>query len=466
MKLIKTLFISITIIVIIYLLFYWFQYSSKAYPPKANIEIKTNKVVGKIPDNWKELAQGGEEPGVRMLENVVPQVLALNPRYIRLDHIYDFYHVVKRESDGNLSFKWDELDATVCDIYHSGAKPFFSLGYMPPDISKDGSLISPPKDWNEWALIVQKTIERYSGKSTLLCNTITGSWMTDIYYEVWNEPDLETFGKWSIYGGEKDYKMLYYYSETGARNSQNVNYFHLGGPAITSLYQTWMLRLLDYIDENKLRIDFLSWHHYTTNPDDYSQDVVNLDSWLSSSEKYKRFRTIPKMITEWGYDSNPNPISETNVSAAHTIMSIRNLIDQNLNMAFAFEIKDGDSPRWGILAHNGMKKPRYNALKFLNNLDGFRLQVTGEGQYVRAIASRNGNNISLILVNYDNANSHTESVPVTFAGLYPGTYTLVKEYLSGESFPAETINTKEVEIKKEVLMPANSIVLLKLTKLE
>lgn len=463
MSVFKRVFIFLFAISLILILLLSFKYFSKAYPTKANITINTKKIIGKIPENWKALAQGGEERGRSMFENVIPQVLALNPKYIRIDHIYDFYNVVNRDSSGNLTLNWTELDNTVCDIYHTGAKPFFSLGYMPKVISSDGSLISAPNDWNEWSLIVQKTIEHYSGKSTILCNSIKDYWLNDIYYEVWNEPDLEAFGKWSIHGGKKDYRTLYYYSALGAKNAQNVYYFHLGGPSTTALYKTWMSKLLDYIDSKKLRIDFLSWHHYTVNPDDYLKDSNQLNSWLSQ-EKYRRFQSIPKIITEWGYDSNPNLVSETNVGAAHTVMSIRNLIDENINMAFAFEVKDGNTPTWGILTKSGSKKPRYNALKFLNNLKGSRLQVNGEGQFVRAIASYKDKKVYVILVNYDQNNSHSEHVPVTFFSIKPGIYSFQKKYLSEDKFQTENLDIKDFSIKKNIIMPANSVVLLILEK--
>src|SRR3989339_685821 len=178
----KIIIFIILSIVLIPFLFYSFQYFSRAAAIKANIVIDVTKTSGPFPDRWKALAQGGEEAGVRMFGNVVPQISELYPRFIRLDHIYDFYNVVSRDSTGNLSFDFSKLDDTVCDIYHTGAKPFFSLGYMPPVIAKDGSLIGRPNDWNEWSLLVQKTIEHYSGISTVLpCGAMADFWKTDIY---------------------------------------------------------------------------------------------------------------------------------------------------------------------------------------------------------------------------------------------------------------------------------------------
>lgn len=447
------------------LIFLYFQYISKATPMKASITIDVKQTSGAIPSRWMALAQGGEEKGVRMLENIVPALSALNPRSIRLDHIYDHYDVVRRESNGTLSFHWDQLDATVCDIYRTGAKPFFSLGYMPLDISTDGSLISQPKQWDEWSLIVQKTIERYSGQSTRLCGQIEGDWLKDIYYEVWNEPDLETFGKWSLYSGEKDYKKLYHSSVQGAEKAENVHPFLIGGPVTTALYQNWMQVFLNYVIENNLRLDFLSWHHYSKSTEDYTDDIGKINEWLSNSEQYMRFQSLPKVISEWGYDSEPNPIADTNVGAAHTIASIRNFSRHNFDMALLFEAKDGPAPRWGILSHAGAQKPRYHALKLLTLLQGSKLNVEGEGTYVRGMASTDGNKTVLILVNYDKDNRNTELVPVTFTNLDNGTYTLTLTYLDGTTTTFDNTVVENNQLNRSVLTPPNTVAAIELKKL-
>src|SRR3990167_153281 len=85
----RLLLLLIVTIVAVPVFFYSFQYFSRAATVKANIVIDVNKTSGKFPDRWKALAQGGEESGVRMLENVVSKVSGLYPKYIRLDHIYD-----------------------------------------------------------------------------------------------------------------------------------------------------------------------------------------------------------------------------------------------------------------------------------------------------------------------------------------------------------------------------------------
>ena len=460
------------LVIAIPLVFYFFQYSSRASSIKANIVVDINKTSGPFPDRWKALAKGGEESVVRMLENVVSQISGLYPKYIRLDHIYDFYDVVTRDSSNNLSFNFTKLDETVCDIYHTGAKPFFSLGYMPLTMADDGSLIGKPKNWNEWAFLVQKTVEHYSSKETVLpCGALDNFWKTDIYYEVWNEPDLESFGKWRYTGGDKSYGDLYFYSVKGAAQAQNILPYKIGGPVTTALYKNWIQKFLDYIIVNNLRIDFISWHHYSKKTDDYTKDIINLNKWLGEDPKYDRYENLPKIISEWGYDSEKNPIADTDAGAAHTVASLRNLLNARLELSFLFEIKDGPSVSWGILNYDGSPKPRYKALKLLNDLEGNQLIVDGEGSNVSAIASKTEEDkITLILINYDELGRNYEAVPVTFKNLIGTNYKLTKTFLDGKS--EVSLNLKPVigELKfngeKSIIMPVNTIVELELVKIE
>lgn len=459
------------LVVAVPIIFYSFQAFSRAASIKANIVVDVTKTTGPFPDRWKALAQGGEEAGVRMLENVIPQIAELYPKYIRLDHIYDFYEVVSRDSSNNLIFDFSRLDQTVCDIYNTGAKPFFSLGYMLPTMSEDGSLIGKPKNWNEWTFLVQKTVEHYSNKDTVLpCGAFADFWKTDIYYEVWNEPDLESFGKWKYSSGGKSYSDLYFYSVRGATQAQNVFKFKIGGPVTTALYKNWIQKFLDYVLTNNLRIDFISWHHYSKKTDDYTDDIIKLNKWLGESPKYNQFQKLPKVISEWGYDSYVNEIADTNVGAAHTVASLRNLLNAEVELAFLFEIKDGLAPSWGILTHEGVEKPRYNALKLLNSLEGNRLITDGEGSNVSALASIKKEKIVLVLTNYDNSGRNFEAVPVVFKNLYKTNYKLTKKYLDGRSEISLNLKPENSELRFEnersIIMQPNTIVALELEEVQ
>jgi hypothetical protein len=138
------------------------------------------------------------------------------------------------------------------------------------------------------------------------------------------------------------------------------------------------------------------------------------------------------------------------------------LVDQKLEMAFAFEIKDGTRPTWGMLTRDGAPKPRYFGLKLLNVLGPRRLLVRGEGTYVKALASRDAQKTSLILVNYDPRGINNEIVPVVFSGLVPdASYTVRQRNLKEEEsvvLPASSTGT----LSRLVTMGPNAIVAVEL----
>ncbi len=329
---------------------------------------------------WKNLAQGGEEKG-RMLGNIVSQVSALHPNYIRIDHVFDFYDI---ESN------WTSLDQTITDITSTGAKPFISLSPLP----------DTPINWPSWESKVQNLVQHISG--TLGIN--------NVYYEVGNEPDL--FGGWKTYGN-KNYFDLYAHSVAAALRAGGVRPFKIGGPGTTALYDSWAQGFAKFVLANGLRLDFYSWHKYSTNLDNFENNAINASAWLIESGLPNNIELI---ISEIGPDSNNNAIYDSGFGAIHAI-SAAATIEDSISKIFTFEIKDGPVNKWGILNHDGVAKPRYNALLFLNNMVGNRVMTTGQGSWVKAFSKTDGKIIRTLVVNYDPKGTHTEAVPLNYTNL-------------------------------------------------
>ncbi len=426
---------------------------SRAVGKPANIIVDVSSKLEPIKtDFYHAFAQGGEE-SVDMLSSIASDVRALRPQIIRIDHLYDHYQVVGRDG-GGLTFDWSKLDPVVSTIMSTGAKPVLALSYMPGVIAQDGNIVNPPNDWNEWALVVQRTIEHFSGK--------TGRNMNGLYYEVWNEPDLAQFGSWKL-GGDKNYLTLYRYAAIGAGNAQNVNIFYLGGPSTTGLYKNWILALV----QSGNRVNFFSWHSYLANPEQFATDQRNLISWLVP---YPTYTLLPKLITEFGFTGSKSTGYGSMYGAAHTAAVIRQLISGGPMYVTSFQLKDGpgqaDGSGWGLITHddNGLrKKPRYHVYGFLDTMAGTRLLVSGEGSWVTGFATERSNVIRLMLVNFDANGNHSEQVPVKFTKLLPGSYQLRQRFLLGR----ETSSTHTVdgtELATDLFMPAQSIAFLELTK--
>jgi len=417
----------------------------KAEKREANIIVNPSVIQGPLIPFWRALAQGGE--GKYPFRNVLSEIAALNPQYIRIDHIYDFYNVVKKE-DKQLVFNWTELDEIVSQILEVNALPFFSLSYMPPAIAKNGDIVNPPENWQDWMRLVKETVQHYSGKDQK--NLI------NVIYEVWNEPDL--FGKWKI-GGEKDYRLLYKYAVWGANQTKNTNPFKIGGPATTLPYKNWVGKFLDFTVENNLRIDFYSWHRYSSFPGKFLEDINAIDNWLFKNSGL----FLEKYLTEWAPSSEISPLNSSDFSGAHLVATARQLL-QRVDLAFVFEITGS----WGILDQKNEKQfaknPRYYGLEFLNKMEGTRIGLEGENDWITGFATIKGSKIRIILANLDSENRYFEVVPLTVINLENGSYSYQELFMRGAKKSSTEIVTHNIFRKKIPLTP-NNIVLVEIEKI-
>lgn len=426
----------------------------------ANIKVDCDTPLSEVKKPWKNLAQGGEE-SKPMLGPVVSPLKPLETEYIRLDHLYDFYPVVGRNQSGQLTFDWTGLDQAVNEVLAAGALPFLSLSYMPPEIAQDGNPTNLPKNWWEWQLVVQKTIEHYSGRSQRN--------LKNVYYEVWNEPDL--FGNFKVYGS-KNYLNLYFYAQEGAKQAKNVNKFKIGGPGTTALYQNWVEAMAEKKQTENWRLDFISWHHYDPNTDRLEREFADARLWLF--EHLNDLGAIELIISEWGFDSEKNSIYDTKLAAIHAMSGAVKSINK-IDRLFSFEVKDGKSPEgkkfyggWGIFTHEDMgisKKPRFYAFEFLNQIQGNRLNISGQGSWVRAVATKQGNRYQLFLVNYDPRGKHQESIPITFESLENGKYLYTQDFFLKEPTTQLEQDITDGQYKRVFPMPANSAAIITLEKI-
>ena len=423
------------------------------YQP-TDIQIDVRKTVGEVKPIWAAFAQGGEETS-NMLAGTELLLKQINPAYVRLDHIFDDdYYAVVSGSSGNLSFNWKKLDEAVNSILASGGKPFFALSYMPKALA--ASKIDMPYNWSDWQQLVEQTIKHYSGDKGI----------QNVYYEVWNEPDLESFGSWK-YGGGKNYLALYAAAARGAQAARRsgVQPFKIGGPATTALYRNWIMALTTMCQSQRLPLDFISWHRYAYQPAQFEHDLKSVKSWLGNNN-------YELIISELGPDPGKTSIYAGRYAAAHEVAVMRSVLD-TLTWGFAFEVKDGPgqgTSGWGIFTHDsvGIKpKPRYYSLAFMQDMVGSRLDVSGEGSNIYAWAVGDPQHVSVIAANFTPTGGQKEEFPVELVNIDPGQYRLQWETLSGQR-DSKMINVKKAgnTIREYFSLADNDVLKIRLTLLE
>jgi len=429
---ISSLVIALAIPVTVYLALNRVNIFNKAFGVPADLTVDVSKITEtKKSFVWKNISQGGEGDE-RMLNPVVDNLKKLNLSYVRIDHIYDAYDVVSKDQEGRLQFNWTKLDLTVEDILKTGAIPFFSLSYMPRDLNED--VTGLPGSFGEWQYLVKSTIEHYSGSLGI----------ENVYYEVWNEPDL--FGRFKITGG-KNYLDLYRHSAIAASQVKGVKPFKIGGPATTGYSSEWTNALFELAQNENLRLDFLSWHRYSNNLSDFESDITNANQHVL---EHPGLSGIELIITEAGHDSENDEGYDTNYSALFTI-ALASTLESRVDRVFSFEAKDGAGPeqywgRWGILTHEKygtpIEKPRFRAFTFLNQMTGASLNLLGQGSWVKGFAKKDGDIVKILVVNFDPSGKHFETVPITLTGLTPGDYSLTRTNFTGAKTSKNLIITE------------------------
>ena len=163
---------------------------------------------------------------------------------------------------------FEEYNFNACGVAYdnvldAGMKPFVELSFMPKklmtqdDRPKEGSFfykpyIVPPDDHAAWRRYIQAflrfLIHRYGVEEVR-------SW----YFEVWNEPDLPG----AFWNGSRDeYFRLY---EITVRAIKEIDsQIPVGGPATSN--SKWVQSFLDYCEENRVPVDFVSTHQYAGDP--------------------------------------------------------------------------------------------------------------------------------------------------------------------------------------------------------
>jgi hypothetical protein len=381
----------------------------------ANIVIHTQNSIGNIPKSfWSNFSQGGEESHTNMIKPALIPLRMLSPEYIRIDHVFNYYTP-------------KELDETVETIISTGAKPFFSL--------------TNPDDVPNWEEAVTSLVKRYSVEKNI----------QNIYYEVLNEPDL--YNKMH-YKGDNNYLDFYAKTATAVAAGAQSTSYKIGGPSTSGYYSNWIKNLLEYCNNNHIRLDFLSWHKYSKYISDYQSDIDNLNSLLAY---YPSYRDIEKIISEFG-PTPENDDSYNSLSAGIHLLSSASRLSPFFHKVFTFEIVDGINSHWGLIKRDGSTKPRYTAFIFLNQLKGNLIGQEGNGSFVSALATKQNNIIQVLLVNYDPDNKHEETVPITLKDLPPGQYKLNKTQFLGNT-TSEILNNNQTAI----YMSPNSAYLLELT---
>ena len=253
----------------------------------------------------------------------------------------------------------------------------------------------------------------------------------NIWYEVWNSPDIGDF----FIGGRPEYFALYRIVGEAVkelRQETKIN-IPLGGPAVSAWFRniepntvltpehSLIYELIKYCYSYRLPLDFISWHAYSSDPQEEKQDTIYnkpfvglIRDWLT----YFKFNSnLPLLVDEWCFDGSANILAargkNAHISASYIPARIKNMYEAGIDYQTYFCLEDfGDNEsgairNLGIFSFDlnrpekkGYPKVNYNAWRLIGMLGQDLFTAKFNDDFVGAIATRSQNYFAILFYNY------------------------------------------------------------------
>ena len=381
---------------------------------------------GKVPDGIAGLSQGG---GVSDYEDATARKLKEGGfKWFRMDNI--FTGVLKKGPGGGLVYDWTDFDRRVDFIAKIGAEPIMAVSYMPQvlDAVPNNDRQSAPKDYAAWEDLCFYAAQHASQRGKRIP-----------FWEVWNEvnsgwlkpgpEDTGTDAFKKLYATalgkeEKDHEVvrrfeayckLYRATARGVRRADPQA--KVGGPALASgpfenseyghcqHGRGFARGLILWCQQEKLPLDFVSWHEYFQAPETIVKEADAFRAYLADVPELQRTVTS-FMITEWNEAWWADRPQDHEIGAAWCANSItRAFLPAHIDRPCFFYVKQGDMSFRGdysLLMKDNTPKAAYNVSKIFNNLRGDWLPVTGTDDDVSAVAAWDAqqSRLAVVLVNF------------------------------------------------------------------
>lgn len=197
-----------------------------------------------------------------------------------------------------------------------------------------------------------------------------------MYVEIWNEPDFNHF--WSA--GLEDFQG--FFIETFLAMKREFPDIKIGGPGFAvpsykmSSDKEKTAHFLEALKENSISPDFLSFHLYSNNPNEF-YDIVK---YYRSLLKNTGIENCELHITEWNTDRMNTDISliTGEKTASYFTASWIALQKAEVDMSFIYRCTD-TSPDfeefYGIFYADGRPKPSATALKLCSEFSAYQNKV-------------------------------------------------------------------------------------------
>lgn len=409
-----------------------------------------------------------------LAEHTLDAIENLELRSVRAHGLFhDDIGIYSEDANGTPVFDFSRSDQIFDFLVENDVQPIIELASMPAALAADPSrtvfdwkmIVSPPKDYSKWQALVQAfvqhTVDRYGAD-------VANSW----YYEVWNEPECCNGKFWGGSGTRataQEYFQLYDAAAAGVRAVLPNG--RMGGPVTSQPSELvggqWEggagILFLDHIQQTGGALDFFTFHTWSFLDgaiNGYFQGLDLLDQYGLNNMRV----AVTEFGPTWEFglrgvgmepDWEPQETSQGAAFVAQVYADIsRRAAQDNRRFPIAYSwwtlsdiFDEGyEDPEdyvleenpfigaMGLINREGIKKPAYNAYKFLAKMGTQHLPVTATGPGgVNGFAARDVNGgVQVLIYNGQSpgqgfrddiyyAVTEAQPIGVTIEGLNPAT---------------------------------------------
>ena len=215
----------------------------------------------------------------------------------RIADMHALFPALQADPQSPASYNFAQTDDYVASVLAAGPKIVFRLGES-IEHTKRKYRVHPPADYDRWTAASLGIIRHYNA------GWADGFRHNIAYWEIWNEPENRP-AMWT--GSDADYFRLYATAATAIK--REFPQLKVGGPAVGATgeivegkYQPteFLQGFVRQVREQKLPLDFFSWHTYTDDPGLYARKAKGIRQWLDAHGQER----AEIHLNEWNYLPN------------------------------------------------------------------------------------------------------------------------------------------------------------------
>jgi len=290
--------------------------------------------------------------------------------------IHEIFPDFNADENDPSNYQFEKTDNYLKSIRKIGSDIFYRLGES-IEHGFPKYYVNLPPDFDKWARICAHIVQHYN------MGWANGFKWNIYYWEIWNEPNITSC--WT--GSMKQYCELY--KQTAVTLKKLDPELKVGGPALAGpIFSPKGREFLDFCRENKVPLDFISWHGYDSSPDKLLKQI---EKSLATIKEYG-FDDVETYVTEWNMvtswqKNDPEKARESfsqtagSPGAAFAVSVLAYLQNSKLDGAYYYSAYGGFF-RLGFFDIFGVpKKPMYSFIAYNKLVElGTRVAVTGNNR--------------------------------------------------------------------------------------